>query len=66
MARIPLRKKVPWIPDFEEVLNGRDREVHPALVPNVQGVGYDGPREEEIRDAVHEEAVVESMRTEWY
>lgn len=64
VARISLRRKVPWIPNFEEVLHGWDREEDDVLQPNHLGVGYDGLGAREIRDAIHKENVLEAIRGE--
>jgi hypothetical protein len=64
VGRIPLDRRVPWVPNWEEVLNGRDREEYYIPRANHQEVGYDGLREAELRDAVHEEVVHQAERVE--
>jgi hypothetical protein len=62
-TRIPLDRKVPFVPNFEEVLRGRDLE-DDTPQPNVQGVQHARLRQEEVLDAIHEENVLEAIRGE--
>jgi hypothetical protein len=64
--RVALRSKVPWIPNYEEVLYRREVEDEHMYIPsaNYGSMASDGVVEQNVRDAIHEENVLDANRAE--
>jgi hypothetical protein len=64
IGRVALQAKVPWVPNFEEILNYREEEDEPVHIRSASygHIAHDGVVAQDVRDAIHEENMAEARR----